>query len=354
MKKIGILTFHYVDNYGAVMQAYSLRRIINSLPDCKAEIINYVPKGYVYYLYKNNESERKLLEKRREHLEKFLVEECGVCSSMTFIVSGNDYDYYCVGSDQVWNTDLRENEHLEYFLPNLDDKAIKIAYAASIGLEIDRIDVNVYKKYLPHFNKISLRESSYIEFIEQICNVKCEKVLDPVLLLDKNDFDSLIETEPTVKKPFIFLFWYILDDELMKCVEFVNTLSRKYGLSIVHTIIDAPRYMFYNDAGCMMSEGIDAFLWYMKHAEFIVTNSFHGAVFAVQFERPFYIFISNVRRSRLDNLVETLKLEDRVVNSYISPDKLNKNVDFDSIRNRLKGEKDRSMNFLRSAFDINN
>jgi hypothetical protein len=352
MKKIGILTFHYADNYGAVLQAYALRKIINSLPDCKAEIINYVPEGYVYYLYKDDGSEKKLLEKRRELIEEFLMQECGICSSMIYNVKGNDYDYYCVGSDQVWNIDLRENKDLEYFLPNLDDKAVKIAYAASIGIEIERIDENIFKKYLPQFNNISLREGTYIEYIEQICNVKCEKVLDPVLLLNKDEYEYLIDKERPKKKPYILLFWYILDDELMKCIEFVNTLARKYGLAIVHSIIGAPRYMFCNDAGCMMNEGIDGFLWYMKHAEFVITNSFHGAVFAAQFERPFYIFISNIRRSRLDNLVEILDIKDRVINGYISPGEMNKNINFEAIRNRLKVERDKSMNFLRKALDI--
>jgi hypothetical protein len=352
MKKIGILTFHYADNYGAVLQAYALRKIINSLPDCKAEIINYVPKRYVYYLHKDDGTEKKLLEKRRKLTEEFLMQECGICSSMIYNVKGNDYDYYCVGSDQVWNIDFRENKDLQYFLPNLDDKATKIAYAASIGMEIERIDEKIFKTYLPQFNNISLRESNYIDYIEQICNVKCEQVLDPALLLNKDDYEYLIDKERIVKKPYIFFFWYKLDDEMMRCVEFVNTLSRKYGLSIVHSIIDAPRYMFNNDAGCMMNEGVEGFLWYMKHAEFVITNSFHGAVFATQFERPFYIFISNIRRSRLDNLVEILEVEDRIINGYISPNEMNKDINFEAIRNRLEVERYKSMNFLRNALDI--
>lgn len=352
MKKIGILTFHYADNYGAVLQAYALRRIVNSLPDCEAEIINYVPKGYAYYLYKEDDFAKHLLEEKRKLVEEFLMQECGICSSMIFKVKGNDYDYYCVGSDQVWNLDLRENRDLEYFLPNLDDKAVKIAYAASIGIEIERINENIFKKYISQFNKISLRESNYIEHIEQACNVKCEQVLDPALLLNRDDYEYLIDEERQVKKPYILFFWYSVDDELMKCVEFVNTLSRKYGLSIVHSIIGAPRYMFCNDAGCMMYEGIEGFLWYMKHAEFVVTNSFHGSVFAVQFERPFYIFISNIRRSRLDNLVETLDVKDRVINGYLNPGEMNKSVDFEAIRKRLKVERDKSMNFLREALDV--
>ena len=99
MKKVGILTFHYSDNYGAVLQAYALRRIINQLPYCQAQIINYVPLGTKYTLYENTEEGRELLIEKRKLFEEFLRENCGIDTPVIHEISGNDYDYYCAGSD---------------------------------------------------------------------------------------------------------------------------------------------------------------------------------------------------------------------------------------------------------------
>ena len=104
MKKVGILTFHYVDNYGAVLQAYALRKKINELPECRAEIINYVPSGFEYELYGNGEKYRAMLQKKRQSFEAFLSKYCGVNTPIISSVEDSGYDYYCVGSDQVWNS----------------------------------------------------------------------------------------------------------------------------------------------------------------------------------------------------------------------------------------------------------
>lgn len=352
MKRVGILTFHYADSYGAVLQAYALRKVINDIPDCSAELINYAPHNYYFAPYARTMEGKKALEEKREKIEAFLRRECGVCTPIIHSVTGNDYDFYCVGSDQVWNTDLRENVELEYFLPNLDEKAKRIAYAASIGMEISKINKEIFQKYLPKFDSISLREGGkYGEFIYQMCNKACEKVLDPTLLLEKKDYENLIPKEKKVNGPFIFLFWLHLDEELMKYVEIVNMLARKYNLTIVHNILGAPPCMFVNDEVCMQYEGIYDFLWYMKNADMVVTNSFHGTIFSVQFERPFYIHIANLRRSRLDNIVELLGIEDRVIKGCVSYDNLNKDVDFDLIKGRLVEERKKSFSFIRRALD---
>lgn len=352
MKKIGILTFHYADNYGAVLQAYALRKIMNSLPNCKAEIINYIPEWFVYHPYKSDKHAKYLLEEKRRCVERFLMDECGICTPKISEVRGKDFDYYCVGSDQVWNLEIPIAKDLEYFLPHLDSDAVRIAYAASIGMEVEKINKSVFETYLPQFKKISLREGSYIEYINQICNVNCEEVLDPTLLLDKRDYESLLAQDKREEVPYILFFWYELDDSLMKGVEFANTLSRKYGISIIHSIMNAPSYMFCNNAGCMMYEGIEGFLWYVKHAKFVVTNSFHGSIFAIQFAIPFYIFISEIRRSRLDNLIKTLGIEERVVKGYVNPSEINDNIDFGSIRNKIEMGTKHSIDFLKEALDI--
>lgn len=350
MKKIGILTFHYADNYGAVLQAYALRKVLNTFEDCEAEIINYVPSGYKMRLHEKRGNAVTKLRERRSKIELFLREQCKVDVPMLSSVQGNEYDYYCVGSDQVWNTQLPENSEYEYFLPHLDNDAVRFSYAASVGIEMTQVQETVFETYIPKFSHISLREREYIDSFSVFTNKKCHHVLDPTLLLEQVDYELLIErkTEGDLpyKKPYVLFFWYHIEDDLFRCVEFVNALARKFGLAVVHSVPDAPAYMFCENCGYMMYSGIEEFLLIVKNADFVVTNSYHGTIFAMQFERPFYMFISKNRGSRLDNLVEMFGLEERVVRKYMSPAQMNKDIDFGKIKNIMSKKREMSMRYI--------
>ncbi|TCL58125.1 polysaccharide pyruvyl transferase [Kineothrix alysoides] len=351
MKKIGILTFHYADNYGAVLQAYALRRVINVLPDCVAEIINFVPKEFTYSLYKNDIKSRQLLCGKRKKFEDFLQKTCGISSPMISKVEGNQYDYYCVGSDQVWNIMLGD---VEFFLPHLDENAIRISYAASIGMSSEKVYEykDLFEKHVSKFKEISLREQAHVDFIQTVCHKECQCVLDPTLLLKTEDYSAIITEDHVKNKPFILFFWLFHDDNLMKGIEFVNTLSRKYGLPIVHTVADAKSYMFNMDYGNVFYEGVDYFLWYIKNASFVVTNSYHATLFSMQFKTPFYTFLVDKMSSRMNTLSKKFGICDRMVNSYINPGKLDDNIDFGYIEERLIVERDKSIDFLKAALDV--
>ncbi len=353
MKRIGILTFHYADNYGAVLQAYALQKTLNTFEGYEAEIINYVPVGYKLKPHEKGKNALIRFWERRRKIEKFLREQCKITTVMLSSVQGNAYDYYCVGSDQVWNTQLPENVEYEYFLPHLTDEAVRFSYAASVGIEMSKVQEEVFYKYIPKFSYISLREKEYIDSFASFTDTKCHHVLDPTMLLEKEDYEQLIdrkkEEDLPYKKPYVLFFWYHIEDDLFRCVEFVNALARKYGLEVVHSVADAPPYMFCENGGYMMYSGIEEFLSLVKHADFVVTNSYHGSIFAMQFERPFYMFISTNRRSRLDNLVEMFGIEDRVVKGYMSPAQMNMDIDFDKIKKIMREKKKTSMQYISEA-----
>lgn len=351
MKTVGILTFHYADNYGAVLQTYALRKKINSLADCGAEIINFAPKGFSYSLYKNEEKARQSLIYKRQLFEEFLKDKCGVSGTMISKITGNQYDYYCVGSDQVWNLNFAD---MEFFLPHIDEDAVRISYAASIGMGLAKAyqQKEIFQKYVSKFKAVSLREREYVDFIRNVCKKECRCVLDPTLLLEESDYTDIVSKDRLKNESFIFFFWLKHDDRLMQGVEFANTVSRKYHLPIVHSIADAGKYMFNMDAGCMMYEGVENFLWYIKNAKFVITNSYHATLFSIQFRTPFYTFVVKSMRSRIDTLVETLGIGDRVVEGYIGSNEMNDKVDFDSIHTKIQEERIASMQFLKEALDI--
>lgn len=349
MKKVGILTFHYSDNYGAVLQAYALRSTINRLPGCHAQIINYIPFGTKYTLCANTEEGRELLIEKRKLFEGFLRENCDINTPVIHEISGNDYDYYCVGSDQVWNmSSLKE----EYFFPNISDGAFRISYAASIGMSLEetRQYTELFQTHLARFKSISLREDEHVDFIRQLCKKDCQHVLDPTLLLLGEEYEPLLAKDTLVGEDFIFFFW--LRQDMNLGLEIVNSLSRKYKLPIVHSILGAKKYTFRSVKKCMYGEGIENFLWYIRNARFVVTNSYHATLFSIQFRTPFYVIPEKSMKSRMDTLGKLLPVKDRILYHSIPTEKLDGSIDFDEIHNALTAARKKSISFLKDALDI--
>ena len=153
-------------------------------------------------------------------------------------------------------------------------------------------------------------------------------------------------------KFFVFFFWLVHDDEILKGIDFVNTISEKYRLPVVHNVTDVQKSVFHNDGGCMMGEGIENFLWYIKHAKYVVTNSYHASLFSIRFKTPFYIFTVESMRSRIDMLVRKYGIASRIADKYIAPDEIDECVCFDAIEMKIKTEREKSLDYLKDALDI--
>ncbi|WP_024866219.1 polysaccharide pyruvyl transferase family protein [Butyrivibrio sp. FCS014] len=320
-KKVGILTFHYVDNYGAVLQSWALKKYLNSMPGVCAEIINYVPDNYQIYPYEKTPHGIAMMQKKRTKYEDFLVREKLVTSPIQNAVIGNEFDYYIVGSDQVWNLGFRENVSNEYLLPNLDREARRISYAASVGGPIQRSDVTLFQKCLNNFDAISVREKASEQELKDIGIKNVITVIDPTLLIDADDYEPLIEEPVDKPQDYLLFFSYKIGDEIRKWVPFVNLVARENGLQIVHTIVNAPKGMLFSDTGSMMYEGIGEFLWYIKHAKVVVTSSYHGAILGWILERPTYVIHSDYGWDRFEQLKDIIDLGGVVeTNNWLTED----------------------------------
>lgn len=357
MKKIGISTFHYVDNYGAVLQAWALRKYINGLTDCKAEIINYVPKNYSYdlSLYENSEEARRRLKKKRELFENFLYEECSLSQDVKEKIEDEDYDYICVGSDQVWNLSLREAANCEYLLPNVK-RAKKISYAASIGVSVEQISKykGNFEQYLSDFSMISVREKEHIEFIKKVSDKDCACVLDPTFLVDVKDYKGLIKGNKKSSRPFIFLYWLVHAGELdkRKNLEIVNRLSRELDCDVIHNIPNVKDYAINNNGGCMCYEGVEDFLWYIANAKMVVTNSYHACLLSIRFGTRFYSTVVNSMRSRIDTLTAMFNISGNLIEDYSKTLKM-----YDCPKVYIDEEKykinlEESEKYLKCAFEV--
>lgn len=351
MKTVGILTFHFADNYGAVLQCYALRKVINCIQGYKAEIINYIPAKYIYPKHWENAYTRQKFKEKRKRFDEFLEKQCGMSEEVCTYIDGKQYDYYCVGSDQVWNTSFLCKE---YFFPHVFPETKRIAYAASVGIAANSCHLNkeLFSRYLPEFKAVSVREEEHVELIEKLSGKRCERVLDPTLLLKSNDYGSIICESILREEKFIFFYW-LTHSNPAPGVELANKLSRLYNIPVVHSLLNAPSYMFNKDGGCMFYEGIENFLWYVKNAQFIVTNSYHGTIFSIHFRRPFYTFIESSMRSRIDTLMGIVDIRDRVVEKYFAINFQPEDVDFTTLQGTIEVERKKSLDFLKRAIDCN-
>lgn len=366
-KRVGIANFSYFMNYGAVLQSYALIKTMNRLPCVQAELIDYRPIGYQNFfpiwsdqrdLWKNtNALQKKRFMEKEKRIREFHFRYNHMNPEILHSITANGFDYCCVGSDQVWNYVYSMWHNYEHLLPHVSPGIKKIAYAASIGQRFDFLPddsgEDPFMKYLPSFDAISVREKEHIEFVKEKSGKHVSCVLDPTLLLDAEDYLPIIadHTEKP-EQPYLMVYYLAEVGNFEEVLELSNLIARKYGLRIVHTLFDERGQLFYNNNGCMYYGGVEDFLWYMKNASFVVTNTYHGTIFSIQFERPFYVFLLD-GDARVETLLSYADFHDRIVGSHMMTyDEINMDVDFAKIKQDIYSHRNESMRFLKNALDI--
>lgn len=361
--KIGILTFQQAINYGAVLQLYALQKIIQKL-GADPEVINYIsPKlKNDYKIIRRNDGLRNLLasifcakafceRKRRFKVfeKKYLNLTNELYSKRDLSRICNKYDYLITGSDQVWNYTIT-NTDFTYMLDFVEDSNKKISYAASFGVAQipDKLKI-WYKNLLQDFKAISVREKQGKAIIKSLCNKEVSVVLDPTFLLTKEDWKKL-NTCDTKNKKYILVYCLRRSDLLN---EFAEKLKIKTGFKI---IVLNPRTKKIYSQSSAYSAGPEEFIGLFMNAEYVLTNSFHGTAFSINFNKNFLVDLdinSTVStNSRLLNILSLLGLEDRIIDN-IDIEKMYQDIDYSKVNTILDEERRKSINYLKMSLGLN-
>ena len=214
-----------------------------------------------------------------------------------------------------------------------------VAYAASFGdYDVPESDIPELRHKLHNFNMIGLREKDKLTLVKSLVKCPVDKVIDPTLLLTTEDYTPLIKT-PEINSRYLLLYSR-RDNPRMQ--EFAESMAKKNGWKIVEISLNAKnedRHIMRYDAG------VEEFLGLVKNAEMVITNSFHGMIFAVQFKRPFFIFSRNLCDTKIAEVLELFGLDDRLIVSGSEPSP--KNIDYIRVHDRIfKARKD-SLEFLK-------
>lgn len=356
--KVGLLTFQYASNYGAQMQicaslVYLKKKqinpiVINRLPDSrkKANFRTRLIRAF---------SDIPFRRFRKKYVSP--ITRAYYSNKEMQAINQLGFDAIIVGSDQIWRSDYTGVGY-NYFLDFVTNRDIrKIAYAASFGHDY-LLDTDEWKQHvkmlLRDFYSISVREDSGITICMKYFGVEAIHVLDPTLLLSK--FDYISEFQLKEKKP-LGLITYMLDytslkRNLVEEVADILNLSCTDLLSYSRSKSKWIRY-FINP---LREPSVKKWLSRLLNAEFIVTDSFHGMVFSIIFNKRF-IVLANQKRgvSRMKSLLRLLDLEDRLVDmegsGCLSDIKklVMKNIDFHSVNARLELNKKISDNYIVKA-----
>lgn len=313
--KIGILTFHRANNLGAVLQASALLKYMqDNFGD--SELIDFYPNNSIpnnTIIYKLVHSTKRILTfslrvklKEREKRFELYRNKFYKLSEQTYYGDTDIknkapvYDVLISGSDQILNVSLTGTSTAYYL--DFDDMAKKISYASSFGrVNISKEEIELVKKEFPKFHAISVREHSAAEIIKNAIDLNATLVVDPVFLLSAHEWKCRCNSNMKLMNKYIFVYSMEVSENLEIAV---NKLKKEYNLPVI--IVrgggQAGRIEGKEDFICGPSE----FLRYIRDAEFVITNSFHGTAFSIIFEKKFVTLAHSTRNTRLENIMNMI------------------------------------------------
>lgn len=370
MKTIGIITIHKIHNYGSVLQAYALQHICESL-GYKVEIIDYsFPNSFHqnnrYYAHcdtQPNEPQwikvlfaRALIRQHRginKFIDRFLhLSSRRYANPDELAANAPLYDVYLTGSDQVWSP-RHCNGDPSFLLHFAPDGKKRVSYAASIGTGIIPNELRpLYRELLSKYDYISVREDSGRGIIKDLIGCNPQVVLDPTLLLDKEQWNSIAAPRRLVKSKYILCYFLNYSFNAFPYVDSMAVdIQRKTGYKIVR-VARPPHHLFLNNTEYRIGASPEEFLALIRDAEIVLTTSFHGTAFAVNYGKPLYTIIQDFASgdSRQVSLMRQLGLENKVLSlADPFPESETYNYDVALEQERLRGLRYQSMNYLEKA-----
>lgn len=333
-KRVGVITFHNYDNYGAILQSYALQKKLREAGtwpeiidyDCQYisnpfRIKNLKEKGVFNYIYGVIGHicyipRRRKCNQFRKHMK---YSEPVSKGNMNAVIK--KYDVYIAGSDQIWDYKLTDFDQT-YFLDFPAEGKKKCSYAASIGEHIPPEQYREsYSKLLKAFDKILVREDYGADIVEELTGVHPDVVCDPTLLLTAEEWQPLLR-EPHVRGKYILVYQLGINPEI---VDFARRLKKKTGYRIIYIPFPLVGLL---KCSCKIAIGPSEWMGLFKNAEYVISDSFHGIVFSLLFNRKFFAKADGHHKNRrVEQLLKMVNLSERTMND-VSDEELTQEIDF--------------------------
>ena len=365
--KISVLTLQNISNYGSVLQAFATKLFFESM-GYRTEFVDYWRENMIdrniaheLILHKNlklknvwgktaltrNIAERLLtnqIEKQAAPFRSFVSEKLSVSSTRyTSVEQLNsdppEADVYCVGSDQVWNSEWNGGFDKCFCLSYAKSGKPKLAFSSSFG--VDRLPEDEGKKVkalLSDFDAVTVREESAVSLLKGL-GIKSECILDPTLLVSREVWLEQTDAKIAEKQPYILVY------QLNRSAEFdaiVNSAAEKYGKRVVRI-----EYRESDSEGeHIILPSVTEWISYFRYADYVITDSFHGTAFSLLFQRQFVDFLPDKYSGRINSILRLLGLEERRIETPDGVAVLEKEIDYGRVAAALEREAEKAKNIF--------
>lgn len=370
METVGIITYHSAYNFGSALQAFATQSVIEQC-GYGAEIVNYRmksqrahyriirvtgPRAFINDLGMLSLYNQKVL--RQERFEKFFSlflnmgeefqnpEDFTRHTSFSTIVSG---------SDQIWNKHSNELKHVDwkfmnpYLLKDFEGK--RVSYASSIA-DMQGEELNHLKNELIRFESISMRESSGADKIGKLLHRRVATVLDPTLLLTRCDWDIRLSLNDLNNAKRYVLFYSLADRCVIEKYKSILEVYETSGFDVKY-ITPYAKVPFMEKFQNCLDFGPIEFLTALKNADVVITDSYHGTLFSINFHKDFYsingLYSSDIRKTEI---LQQLGLQNRISSWQSGFNDLDKEeINYARVDEILKLKREESIQYLKKALD---
>lgn len=366
--EIGILTFHCSDNFGAMLQAYGLKQAL-CRRGLRAGIVRYEPPfltgrhWFVPYVPPQGirgcfTSAAFLCFRVGMHLHaprEFFLRRKNMCRfRMEYLVDKTSprslflpelrklpCRCYIVGSDQIWNPEITFGLRKAYFGAFKSERKERvIAYAASLGrTSLPPQYDQAFSSLIRNLDAVSVREEGAIPYIRRFWKGDVAAVLDPVFLLEREEWETI--EAPPVQEKYILVFYTEPNRFLLSCA---RELSKRTGRPVVELRTDLQRTA--TPFTVVSTAGPAEFLGYIHRADYVITSSFHAVAFSILFEKKFLAFAHSSLNARLQSVLQLHGLEDRLCEGETDGAAIDIPVDWEAVRERTRRAVEKSEAFL--------
>lgn len=354
-KKVGILTLPLGSNYGGMLQYVALQQCILDLGFEPILLDRRLGTSSIKHAIQRNVLYRYAHANSKSFIEQYVHNKTAPLFSEKALqgaIVQNDLSYIVVGSDQVWRRRYTGSDYPEYFLHFAAQLPIKkIAYAASFGTDAienfsNKDDIATW---LAEFYAVSVREHSGLAMLANHFNYNDATLsLDPSLLVPKSFYENLISSGEVYLPKGGTICTYLLDTH-----EHMERSIQKIGEQLHKKIVcvgDRSKTFF--ERVFVKKPGVESWLYGIKQADFVITDSYHGMLFSIIFEEQFIVIVNNKRgASRFESIAKILHLEDRLVypEESISVSLFDEKIDFEEVSKKLESMREHSLLFLKDA-----
>lgn len=368
MKKLGIISYNIYGNftnYGSALQSWALHQAVASLGHepvlvdyCPDILADKDPLNPFKNMWDTDEESKRMCELTmpaiRENYYKFdefytnrfyRTSNKYTSSNFNDVMKDESLDGFICGSDTIFCMD--EFGFDDGFYANYDCMKNKsVSYAASFGdPTLSEENCKILDQRLQNFVSFGLRENLMVPYVKEHTNVPVQRVVDPTLLHTSEKYDTIAVTERLEQEKYL-LYYSRRYSTAME--EYAEKLAKENGWKIVDISLRATNAekghrMFYE-------AGVEEFLSLIKHAEYVVTNSFHGMIFAVQYRRPFVIFSREQCNNKIDELLDLFGLKDHML--VTGNESFSHDIDYDVVHERIDVARKKSIEFLKKELNI--